>query len=104
MLIKIKQSFDTGLQKLRWFSTLVVERFRVEQAVIKLLWASDELEKNRERHLREIGERVFKLKDREDADVLKDRKIKVIVKELNAVEAELDELRARAAEIGETEQ
>jgi hypothetical protein len=103
MLYKIKKSLDDGWGKLRWFSSILSERIKVEIAVIKLLRESADLEKDRDRLVMEIGERVFELRASKDISIYVDPKVASRLKELEEVEGKLVELKSRATEIGEVE-
>jgi seryl-tRNA synthetase len=103
MLIGLKKSLDEGVGKVRWISSLLSERLKVEMAVIKLLRESDELEKRRNELIKDIGERVYDLKDRKEMDILGDPNIKTALKELEPLDEELKELKEKASEIGKAE-
>jgi seryl-tRNA synthetase len=103
MLLRFRKNLDEGIGKVRWFSSLLTERLKVEMAVIKLLKESDGLEKRRSELIEDIGERVFELRDRKDMDIIKDPKIKAALKELEPLEKELHELKEKASEIGKAE-
>jgi hypothetical protein len=103
MLYRIKKSLEDGWGRLRWFSSILSERIKVEIAVIKLLRESADLEKGRERLVMEIGERVFELRASKDISIYVDPKVTSALKELEEVEGKLSELRSRATEIGEVD-
>ena len=103
MLYSIKKSLEEGWGKLRWFSSILSERLRVEIAVIKLLRDSADLEKTRESLAREIGDRVFELRKSPDISVYEDSRVTASLKELEEVDAKLVELKSRATEISGAE-
>ena len=103
MLYKIKKSLEDGWGKLRWFSSILSERIKVEIAVIRLLRQSADLEKERERLVIDIGERVFELRASKDISVYVDPKVSSALKKLEEVDGNLVELRSRATEIGGVE-
>lgn len=103
MLLRFKKSLDEGVVKVRWFSSLLTERLKVEMAVIKLFRESDGLEKKRRELIEGIGERVFELRGRREMDILKDPEIKTALKELEPLEEELHELKEKVSEIGKVE-
>jgi len=103
MLYKIKKSLDDGWGKLRWFSSILSERIKVEVAVIKLLRESADLEKDRDRLVRDIGERVFELRASKDISIYLDPKVASALKELEEVDGKLVELKSQATEIGGVE-
>lgn len=99
MLIKIKKSFEEGLDKIRWFSGVVTERLRIEIAVVKLMWESADLEKKRSAINASIGERVFELRARTELNLLQDKKIMDAVREIEKLEEEIKVLKIRASEL-----
>jgi len=103
MIYKIKKSLEDGWGKLRWFSSILSERIKVEIAVIKLLRESADLEKTRERIVSDIGERVFELRASKDISIYVDPRVAASLKELEEVEGKLTELKSQATEIGGVE-
>lgn len=104
MIVRLKRSFDAGVEKVRWFSSLISERLKVEVAIVKLLWESNDLEKNRAALKRSIGERVFELRGRQDVNLLKDTKIRQALAELERLETELKDIESKVSEIGKVEE
>lgn len=102
-MMKLKSSFDAGIEKLKWLAALLGERLKVEVAVVKLLTRSRELEKSRDDLLRSMGERVFELRGRVEADVLGDSKVKKALGELEKLDAEIEGLKGKVSEIGKAE-
>jgi len=103
MLGRLKDSFDAGVEKIRWFSSLFSERLKVEMAVMKLLKQANDLKKKRDELTRTIGERVFELRNRQHVSLLKDAKIKQAIKELEKLDSEIEELNSRVSDIGKVE-
>ncbi len=102
-VVKLKESFEAGVEKIRGLASLLAERFRVEAAVIKLIRESGELEKKRDGLVREIGERVFELRGRSELSVLDDSRIRRALAELEKLDREIEELKGKASEIGKIE-
>jgi hypothetical protein len=100
MLASIKKSFDAGVEKIRWVSTILSERMKVEVAVVKLMTESNGLEKEKDELVRAIGGRVYELRGRGEIDVFADGKVKKALSELEKVDSELRELKDRASQIG----
>ena len=101
MVGRIKKSFDAGVEKIGWFSSLLRERIRVEMAVIKLVSEVSELEKKADAFKRTIGQRVFEMKERHVFQ--KDPDISRALDELEKLEAEIAELKRKASEIEKIE-
>jgi hypothetical protein len=100
MIKRVVDSFRGGLERIRWFATVFAERLRIEVAVIKLLYRSDEVDKKRTELLLGIGERVYMLRGRPERNILKDRAILDAVEEIEKLDKEIDDLKNKAAEIG----
>jgi hypothetical protein len=103
MLLRLKKSLEDGVGRIRWFSSLLCERLKVEIAVIRLLRESDDLEKRRREFVNDIGERVYELRGRSELDLLMDPKIKGTLKELESLDGELEEMKSRVSEISRVE-
>ncbi|MEJ2191447.1 MAG: hypothetical protein P8Y39_03735 [Nitrospirota bacterium] len=101
MLAKMKKSFDEGVEKIRWFSSLFAERIKVEMAVFKILRESRDLERRRAELAQGIGERVFEMREHRDLNPLEDRKVVQALREMETLDKELTELRSRASQISQ---
>ncbi|MBS1233299.1 MAG: hypothetical protein H6R42_953 [Nitrospirae bacterium] len=104
MLKKIKDSFDSGLDKIKWFSSLLSDRVKVEVSVMKLLYQSDQMEKRKEDVLRTIGRRVHELKEYPDRQILKDTVIADALAEIEQITSEIEQTRKKASEISKIEE
>jgi hypothetical protein len=104
MVLRIRESMQKGMETLRWYASVVNERLKVEVAVIQLLRKSEVLEKKRRQKARLIGERVFELRKSGDADLRADGTIMAALKELEALDQEITEMKRKASQIGETEE
>lgn len=104
MLKRVKDSFDNGVEKIKWFSSLVSDRIRVELSVIKLLYQSDQLEKRKEELLKEIGRRVLELKEYPDRQILKDGVVAGALAQIEQIVREIEETRKQASEISKIDE
>jgi len=104
MLKKIKDSFDSGVDKIKWFSSLLSDRVTVEVSVMKLLYQSDQMEKRKEDVLRTIGRRVHELKEYPDRQILKDTVIADALAEIEQITSEIEQTRKKASEISKIEE
>lgn len=104
MLKRIKDSFDAGVERIKWVSSLVSERTKVELSVMKLLYQSDQLEKRRDDLMRAIGNRVIELKDYPDRQILKDQIIADALAEIEKISLEIDLTRKKASDISTIEE
>ena len=104
MLKKIKDSFDSGVDKIKWFSSLLSDRVKVEVSVMKLLYQSDQMEKRKEDVLRTIGRRVHELKEYPDRQILKDTVIADALAEIEQITSEIEQTRKKASEINKIEE
>jgi len=96
---KIIGDFKKGIEQLRWFSKLFSERLKIEIAIFKLLYESDNMTRMREEMLRKIGERVMELKGHEGKNILRDTVVAEAVHEIEKLEKSIDDLRNRISEI-----
>jgi seryl-tRNA synthetase len=104
MLKRIKDSFDTGLEKIKWTSSLVSERVKIELSVMKLLYETDQLERRKEELMKTIGRRVIELKEYPDRQLLKDSIVADALTEIDKITAEIDLTRKKASDISKIEE
>ena len=100
MLKKVKDNFSKGIERIKWFATVFAERFKIEIAIIKLLYQSDEMDKKKEELLKTVGQRVYELKKYADKNVFRDRVVVDALDEIETIEKNMDELKQKVAEIG----
>ena len=72
MINKVKDSFNTGLMRVKWIATIVAERTKAETSVVKLLYESSKLESKMDDLYRDIGKRVIELKEKGEKEVYQD--------------------------------
>ena len=99
MLKRLKENFDSGIEKIKWFSTVLSERIKIELLVMKLLFQSEKMEKKRDELLKKIGQRVYELKGDTDRNVLKDRFITEALNEIEQINRKIDSTKKKASEI-----
>jgi hypothetical protein len=104
MLKRIKDSFDSGIEKIKWFSSLLSDRVKVEVSVIKLIYQSDQMERRKDDLMKTIGRRVHELKEYPDRQLLKDRIIDDSLVEIEHIIREIELTRKKASEISKTEE
>ncbi|MBA4348694.1 MAG: hypothetical protein C0415_01710 [Thermodesulfovibrio sp.] len=98
MFSRIKKDMEGGIEKIRWFASLLSERTRVEIMVFKLLYRSEELKNKRDELLRKIGEEVYELKGK-DKNIYANKEVADAIKELETIEPEIKETLEKASEI-----
>jgi hypothetical protein len=99
MWTKIKRNFENGVAKIKWFSSLLSDRAKIEISVMKLLYESDQMEKKRDELLKTIGRRVFELKENSDRHIMKDRVIAESISEIEQISGEIETTKKKASEI-----
>jgi len=104
MLKRIKDSFDSGVEKIKWFSSLLSDRVKVEVSVMKLMYQSDQMERRKDDLMKTIGRRVHELKEYPDRQILKDRIIDDALVEIEQIIREIELTREKASEISKTEE
>ena len=100
---RVKDNLDAGIEKVKWFSSLLNERMKIEISLFKLLYQSAEMEKKRVALMKAIGARVFELKNGPERQVLRDPVILDALKALEELNAELEDVRKKASEIEKIE-
>ena len=100
---KIKNNFDSGIERIKWFSSLLSERVKIEFSVIKLVSDRDKKEKERAEKLRLIGERVFEVKEQQDKNVLKDKIITSAISEIEKLDSEIEDINKKVSEVSKVE-
>ncbi|MDI6744592.1 MAG: hypothetical protein QMD07_04350 [Thermodesulfovibrionales bacterium] len=100
---RIKNNFDSGIERIKWFSSILSERMKIEFSVIKLVSDRDKKEKERAEKLRLIGERVFELKEQHEKNVLRDKIISEAIDGIEKLNAEIEDLKKKVSEISKVE-
>ena len=100
---RLKNNFDSGIEKIRWFSSLFSERLKIEYLVMKLLYRSEQLERKRDEFMKKIGRRVYELKGYSDRYILKDGIVVEALSEIEKINAEIDVTKKKASEISRIE-
>ncbi len=98
MINVLKRDLEAGVEKLKWFASLLSERVRIEIEVFKLLYKSEELKKKRDELLRRIGQEVYDARNKE-RNIYAIKDVADAIKELEALEPEIREKIERASEI-----
>ncbi len=100
---RIKNNFDAGIERIKWFSSILSERMKIEFSVIKLVSDRDKKEKDRAEKMRLIGERVFELREQHDKNVLKDKVITSAISEIGKLNSEIEDINEKVSEISKVE-
>ncbi|MDA8171896.1 MAG: hypothetical protein M0033_09065 [Nitrospiraceae bacterium] len=99
MIEKLRRNFESGIEKLRWFSGLLNERLKVEFAFFRFASKAEKLRREKDEYARAIGERVFQ--ERQQLSLLaRDENLKGLLKEMEIVSEELDSMVEQASKIG----
>lgn len=96
---KLKENFDRGIEKIKWFSILLSDRLKIEYSVMKLLYQSEQMKKRRDDLMKAIGQRIYELKGHPDRYILKDRVIADALSELEGINSEIESTKKKASEI-----
>ena len=99
MFKRLRENFGKGTSNLKWFASVLSERLKIELAVIRLLYQSDDMEKSREELLKTIGRRVYDLRGTADKNILKDKTVMEALHEIEKIEKNIDELRQKVSEM-----
>lgn len=96
---KLKDNFERGIEKMKWFSILLSDRLKIEYSVTKLLYQSEQMQKKRDELMKTIGQRIYELKGHSDRYILKDRVIADALSELEKISSEIESTKKKASEI-----
>jgi seryl-tRNA synthetase len=99
MLKKAADNFRRGVDRIKWFSSVLSARLKIEITIIKLLYRSDEVRRQREELLRAIGERVYDMRANPEKNVFRDKVTQESISGIEALEKEIDELNRRVQEV-----
>jgi hypothetical protein len=99
---RLKNNFDSGVEKIRWFSSLFSERLKIEYLVMKLLYQSEQLERKKDELMKTIGQRVYELKGYPDRYILKDSIVIEAISEIEKINSKIDLTKKKASEISST--
>jgi hypothetical protein len=102
MFKRLKDNFDSGIEKIKWFSSLLSDRVKIEYFVMKLLYQSEQMGKKRDELIKTIGLRVYELKGYPDRQILKDRVIIEALNEIEKINNEINETKKKASELSST--
>jgi len=103
MISKLSREISSAFEKLKWFVSLVVERIKIEMAIIKIIGKSEKYEKEKREILNRIGERVVDLSQRKNPSVLDDIDIKDALSQLEKLDKEINLLKKEAEDISTLE-
>lgn len=100
---RVKNNFDSGIERIKWFSSILSERVKIEFSVIRLVSDRDKKEKDRAEKMRLIGVRVFELREQHDKNVLKDKAIADSISEIEKLNSEIENINKKVSEISKVE-
>jgi len=99
MWTKIRSNFESGIEKLKWFSSMFSDRLKIELSVMKLLYESDCMEKKKDVIMKTIGKRIWELKGQPERNVLKDTIIMDALDEIERINSEIDATKKKVSDI-----
>lgn len=99
---RLKDNFDSGVEKIKWFSSLLSDRVKIDYLVMKLLYQSEQMGEKRDELMKTIGQRVYELRGYSDRYILKDRVITEALSEIEKINNEIDLTKKKASEISST--
>jgi len=100
---RIRENLDSGVEKVKWFASLLNERVRIEVSVMQLLHRSNEMEKQRIMLLKTIGEKFFDLRKSPERHIRENPVIIEAMGEIERLDAEIENLKKKADDIGRVE-
>ncbi len=100
---RLKNNLESGVEKIKWFSSLFSERLKIEYFVMKLLYRSEQLQRKRDEFMKTIGQRVYELKGYTDRNILKDGIVIDALSEIEKINSEIDLTKKKASEVSRVE-
>jgi hypothetical protein len=104
MLKRLKENFESGVEKIKWFSSLLSERLKIEISLIRLLYQTEQLGGKRDELLKKIGQRTYDLREQAEAHILKDSAVAEMLSEIGKINEEIESTRKKASEISKLEE
>jgi seryl-tRNA synthetase len=104
MLKRLKENFEGGVEKIKWFSSLLSERLKIEISLIRLLYQTEQLGGKRDELLKKIGQRTYDLREKAEAHILKDSAVAETLSEIAKINEEIESTRKKASEISKLEE
>ncbi|MBF0329258.1 MAG: hypothetical protein HQL10_08865 [Nitrospirae bacterium] len=98
MFAQVKKDLEQGVEKIKWFSSLLSDRVRIELEVFKLLYKSEEMKKQKEDLLKTIGEEVYEHRG-QNRNIYARSEIITAIKKLEELEPEIKENLEKASAI-----
>jgi predicted transcriptional regulator len=99
---RLRNNFEDGIEKIKWFASLLSDRLKIELSVMKLLHESEQMEKKRDELVKKIGQRVLEMREHAERQVLKDSVIMDTMNQIEKMDQEIEETRKKASEISST--
>lgn len=99
MINKVKNSFNTGLLRIKWIATFVAERTRAETSAAKLLYESHKLEDKIDDLYKDIGKRVLELKEKDEKDIFQDFIVQQALSEVKNLKQSVEDYKSQAKDI-----
>lgn len=100
---RLKNNFDNGIKKLKWFSSALSDRLKIEISVMKLLHQSEQLAEKKDELMKIIGRRVFELRQQSERSIINDRIISEALFEIERINSEMEATKKKASEISKIE-
>ncbi|MEW6570078.1 MAG: hypothetical protein AB1390_02715 [Nitrospirota bacterium] len=100
---RIKNDFQGGITKIKWLSSILSERLKIEISIMKLLYRSEQLKEKRSELLNKIGQRVYELKENPERFILKDGVVIEALGEIERIEEEIERTKKKVSDISKVE-
>jgi len=99
MIRGIQDAARKSVERVKWFASFLSDRINVEIAVFRLIFRANGMEKERDRLLHLIGEKIVELSREKEKNVFRDKVISEAISELHKIDDEIAELKNKASEI-----
>lgn len=99
MIKRVSENFMRGLVRIKRFAVIFSERLKIELAVVKLLYRSDEMTRKKDELLQKIGQRVYEMKGHPEKMFLSDRLVAETIAEIDKIEKDVEDLKQKVSEM-----
>ncbi len=99
MWIRIKNSLSSGIKRLKFLSSVISERLKIELSVIRLLDEQNDKQKEMSEKMRIIGQRVLELKDSSEKNIFKDKIVIETIAGIEKLNAEIEDIKKKVSSV-----
>lgn len=99
MWVRIKNSLSSGIKRVKFLSSIIAERLKIEMSVIRLLDEQNDKQKGISEKMRIIGQRVLELKDSSEKNVFKDKTVIEAIAEIEKLNTDIEDIKNKVSSV-----